>query len=174
MGVKPTPKRAGQMNPAKCDELDFTRFMIVAQRSFTRTGAARCQPEDAQASSRDAFTGLLTRHSPAGHGKSAWIYQAPTHRLRNLGLRGPHYAGQYPTHHQHRGTPLRLRRLQQHTLRPGVLYRANLHPGPVAHPKDAASAQEWIPGGPRRPGSGSRAGLGNGDPADQDLRVRIS
>jgi hypothetical protein len=59
-----TPKRASQMNPAKCDELDYIHFMIAAQRVFTCTEAARCQPQNAQASSHDAFTRLLTRQPP--------------------------------------------------------------------------------------------------------------
>jgi hypothetical protein len=59
-----TPKRASQMNPAKCDELDYIHFMIAAQRVFICTEAARCQPQNAQASSHDAFTRLLTRQPP--------------------------------------------------------------------------------------------------------------
>ena len=52
------------MNPAKCDELDYIHFMIAAQRVFTCTEAARCQPEDAKAPSHDAFTRLLARQPP--------------------------------------------------------------------------------------------------------------
>lgn len=52
------------MNPAKCDELDYIHFMIAAQRVFTCTEAARCQPEDAQAPCHDSFTRLLTREPP--------------------------------------------------------------------------------------------------------------
>jgi len=52
------------MNPAKCDELDYIHFVIAAQRVFNCTEAARCQPEDTQAASHDAFTRLLTRQPP--------------------------------------------------------------------------------------------------------------
>jgi len=33
------------MNPPKCDELDYIHFLIAAQKAFTCTEAARCQPE---------------------------------------------------------------------------------------------------------------------------------
>ena len=52
------------MNPAKCDELDYIHFMIAAQRAFSCTEAARCQPEDTQAPAHDAFTRLLARQPP--------------------------------------------------------------------------------------------------------------
>jgi putative transposase len=52
------------MNPAKCGELDYIHFMIAAQKVFTCTETARCQPEDTQAPSLDAFTRLLTRQPP--------------------------------------------------------------------------------------------------------------
>lgn len=52
------------MNPAKCDELDYIHFMIAAQKVFTCTEAARCQPEGAKAPSHDAFTRLLARQPP--------------------------------------------------------------------------------------------------------------
>lgn len=61
MGANASPKRVNQMNPAKCDELDYIHFVIAAQKVFSCTEAARCQPEDAKAPSHDAFTRLLTR-----------------------------------------------------------------------------------------------------------------
>lgn len=53
-----------QMNPAKCDELDYIHFVIASQRAFSCTEAARCQPEGIKAPSHDAFTRLLTRQPP--------------------------------------------------------------------------------------------------------------
>lgn len=32
------------MNPPKCNDLDYIHFLIAAQRVFTCTKAARCQP----------------------------------------------------------------------------------------------------------------------------------
>ena len=52
------------MNPAKCDEHDYIHFIIAAQRAFSCTEAARCQPDEADAPSHDAFTRLLTRQPP--------------------------------------------------------------------------------------------------------------
>lgn len=48
------------MNPPKCDDL----VLIAAQRVFTCTEAARCQPEGDQAPAHDAFTRLLQRQPP--------------------------------------------------------------------------------------------------------------
>ena len=33
------------MNPPKCDDLDYIHFLIAAQKFFTCTEAARCQPK---------------------------------------------------------------------------------------------------------------------------------
>jgi len=52
------------MNPSKCDELDYIHFLIAAQKVFSCTEAARCQPEDIDAPAHDAFTRLLTRQPP--------------------------------------------------------------------------------------------------------------
>ena len=52
------------MNPPKCDDHDYIHFMIAAQRAFSCTEAARCQPDDDNAPSHDAFTRLLTRRPP--------------------------------------------------------------------------------------------------------------
>ena len=52
------------MNPAKCDAVDYIQFLAAAQRRFTRSEAARCQPESPQAPARDAFTRLLRRQPP--------------------------------------------------------------------------------------------------------------
>ena len=52
------------MNSAKCDDHDYINFMIAAQRAFSCTEAARCQPTEDKAASHDAFTRLLTRQPP--------------------------------------------------------------------------------------------------------------
>jgi len=52
------------MNAPKCDELDYIHFLIAAQRVFSCSEAARCQPESVCAPSHDAFTRLLTRQPP--------------------------------------------------------------------------------------------------------------
>ncbi|GIW27576.1 MAG: transposase [Meiothermus sp.] len=49
------------MNPPKCNDLDYIHFLIAAQRVFTCSEAARCQPE---APAHDAFTRLLQRQPP--------------------------------------------------------------------------------------------------------------
>jgi len=52
------------MNPPKCNHLDCIHFLIAAQRVFTCSEAARCQPEGDQAPAHDAFTRLLKRQPP--------------------------------------------------------------------------------------------------------------
>jgi hypothetical protein len=52
------------MNPPKCNDLDYIHFLIAAQRVFTCTEAARCQPEGDQAPAHEAFTRLLKRQPP--------------------------------------------------------------------------------------------------------------
>jgi putative transposase len=52
------------MNPPRCDDLDYIHFLIAAQRAFTCTEAARCQPGKPDASAHDAFTRLLRRSPP--------------------------------------------------------------------------------------------------------------
>ena len=52
------------MNPPKCDELDYIHFLIAAQKAFTCTEAARCQPQGEKAPAHDAFTRLLSRRPP--------------------------------------------------------------------------------------------------------------
>jgi len=52
------------MNPPKCDDLDYIHFLIAAQRVFTCTEAARCQPQGEKAPAHDAFTRLLQRQPP--------------------------------------------------------------------------------------------------------------
>jgi len=51
------------MNSPKCDDLDYIHFLIAAQKAFTCTEAARCQPEG-KAPAHDAFTRLLRRRQP--------------------------------------------------------------------------------------------------------------
>lgn len=54
------------MNPPKCDDLDYIHFLIAAQKVFTCTEAARCQPNAGSeaAPAHDAFTRLLQRRPP--------------------------------------------------------------------------------------------------------------
>jgi hypothetical protein len=52
------------MNPPKADELDYIHFLIAAQKVFTCTEAARCQPNHLDPPAHDAFTRLLTREPP--------------------------------------------------------------------------------------------------------------
>jgi putative transposase len=52
------------MNARKVDALDYIQFLIAAQRVFTCTEAAACQPEQLQPPAHDAFTRLLSRQPP--------------------------------------------------------------------------------------------------------------
>lgn len=52
------------MNPPRCDALDYIQFLIAAQKTFTCTEAARCQPERPDAPAHDAFTRCLKRQPP--------------------------------------------------------------------------------------------------------------
>jgi len=52
------------MNPPKCDDLDYIHFLIAAQKVFTCTEAARCQPEGEEAPAHEAFTRRLQRQPP--------------------------------------------------------------------------------------------------------------
>src|SRR5215211_1455575 len=52
------------MNPPKADELDYIHFLIAAQKVFTCTEAARCQPNHLDSPAHDAFTRLLSREPP--------------------------------------------------------------------------------------------------------------
>ena len=52
------------MNPPKVDDLDYIQFLIAAQKVFTCTEAATCQPEQANRPAHDAFTRLLSRQPP--------------------------------------------------------------------------------------------------------------
>lgn len=52
------------MNKPKCDDLNYIHFLIAAQRVFTCTEAARCQPEGEGSPAHDAFTRLLQRQLP--------------------------------------------------------------------------------------------------------------
>jgi putative transposase len=55
------------MNPPRCDELDYIRFLVAAQKVFTCTEAARSQPQTTSPKTppaHDAFTRLLTRKPP--------------------------------------------------------------------------------------------------------------
>ena len=49
------------MNPPRCTDLDYINFLIAAQKVFTCTEAARCQPETPTTPAHDAFTRLLKR-----------------------------------------------------------------------------------------------------------------
>jgi hypothetical protein len=52
------------MNAPKVDDLDYIQFLIAAQRVFTCTEAAGCQPERTDPPAHDAFTRLLSRQPP--------------------------------------------------------------------------------------------------------------
>lgn len=52
------------MNPIRCDALDYIHFLVAAQRSFSCSEAARCQPGSEGAPAHDAFTRLLRRQPP--------------------------------------------------------------------------------------------------------------
>lgn len=52
------------MNPPRCDDLDYIQFLIAAQKVFTCTEAARCQPKGERPPAHDAFTRLLSRKPP--------------------------------------------------------------------------------------------------------------
>ncbi len=54
-------RKSVKMNPPKCDDLDYIHFFIAAQKTFTCTEAAKCQPEGQKAPAHDAFTRLLSR-----------------------------------------------------------------------------------------------------------------
>ncbi len=58
-------RRGGErVNPAKSEPLDYINFLVAAQKSFTCSEAARCQPETPEAAAHDAFTRLLRRQPP--------------------------------------------------------------------------------------------------------------
>ena len=52
------------LNPAKCDDLDYIHFLIASVDVFTCTEAARCQPVGENNPSHDSFTRLLQRQPP--------------------------------------------------------------------------------------------------------------
>lgn len=52
------------MNPPRCSDSDYIAFLLAAQRVFSCTEAARCQPIAPAAPAHDAFTRLLTREPP--------------------------------------------------------------------------------------------------------------
>ena len=52
------------LNPAKCDDLDYIHFLVASADVFTCTEAARCQPVGENNPSHDAFTRLLQRQPP--------------------------------------------------------------------------------------------------------------
>lgn len=53
------------MNRARCDDLDYIQFLIAAQKVFSNTEAARCDPRvGAERPAHDAYTRLLRRQPP--------------------------------------------------------------------------------------------------------------
>ena len=52
------------MNPPKVQALDYIQFLLAAQRVFTCTEAAVCQPQQPDPPAHDAFTRLLARQPP--------------------------------------------------------------------------------------------------------------
>lgn len=51
------------MNSPRCDDHDYIQFLLAAQRVYTCTEAARCQPEGERAPAHDAFTRLLAQRA---------------------------------------------------------------------------------------------------------------
>jgi putative transposase len=54
------------MRPAKVEDVDYLQFLIAAQRVYTCSEAARCQPPQQNAPAHDAFTRLLQVQKEAG------------------------------------------------------------------------------------------------------------
>ncbi len=52
------------MNAPKVKDLDYLQFLIAAQRVFTCTEAATCQPQQPDPPAPDAFTRRLSRQPP--------------------------------------------------------------------------------------------------------------
>ncbi|MGH7407555.1 MAG: IS701 family transposase [Candidatus Methylomirabilales bacterium] len=52
------------MNPPKVQVLDYIQFLLAAQRVFTCTHAADCQPQQPHPPAHDAFSRLLARQPP--------------------------------------------------------------------------------------------------------------
>jgi hypothetical protein len=53
------------MNPARCDDLDYIQFLIAAQKVYSTTEAARCDPRsEMERPAHDAYTRLLRRQPP--------------------------------------------------------------------------------------------------------------
>ncbi|OGD57858.1 hypothetical protein A3K78_10545 [Candidatus Bathyarchaeota archaeon RBG_13_52_12] len=52
------------MNHSRCSDLDYINFLLAAQKAFTCTEAARCQPDKPLSPAHDAFTRLLKRQLP--------------------------------------------------------------------------------------------------------------
>ena len=52
------------MNAPKVKDLDYIQFLIAAQRVFTCTEAATCQPQQPDPPAHDAFTRRLSRQPP--------------------------------------------------------------------------------------------------------------
>jgi len=63
------------MNAPKVDELDYIQFLIAAQRVFTCTEAAACQPAQPEPPAHDAFTRLLASQPPDT--EALWAEVAP-------------------------------------------------------------------------------------------------
>lgn len=72
------------MNAPKVDELDYIQFLIAAQRVFTCTEAAVCQPERPDPPAHDAFTSLLLRQPPDA--AALWQEVAPLIRRQEGAL----------------------------------------------------------------------------------------
>jgi len=52
------------INPPKCNDIDYINFLIAASNVFSCTEAAKCYPSVANAPSHDAFTRCLQRQPP--------------------------------------------------------------------------------------------------------------
>lgn len=52
------------LNPSKCYDLDYIHFLMASSDVFSCTKAARCNPNEVNGPSHDAFTRLLQRPPP--------------------------------------------------------------------------------------------------------------
>lgn len=54
------------MNPPHCSEIAYTNFLVATQKAYSRTEAARVQPEQDDPPAHDALPPLAHRLEPTG------------------------------------------------------------------------------------------------------------
>ena len=117
-------KGRAEMNPAKSEPLDYINFLVAAQKSFTCSEAARCQPETPEAPAHGAFTRLL-RRQPPDTGALWQETQGPVQReagvliLDGTTLDKPH------------ARKMELVARHRRTASPGGVRHQSAHPAPV-------------------------------------------